>query len=123
MTAKNVVQDFYKSDALIDPAVMASYLHDDVQLEWHSSTGIIKFDRKGILAFAEQTSKAYVRTKVRISHLVAEDDTVSVRYLQSVKTIENPREEMPLAQFFAIWEVRDGKLYRGYQMSQPSVGL
>jgi hypothetical protein len=35
-----------------------------------------------------------------------------------VKTIENPREEMLLAHFFVIWEIKDDKLFRGYQISQ-----
>ena len=40
------------------------------------------------------------------------------RYSHFVKTFENPREEMLLAHFFVIWEIKDNKLYRGYQMSQ-----
>jgi hypothetical protein len=57
---------------------------------------------------------------MRITHIIAEDNTVSVRYSHFVKTIENPREEMLLAHFFVIWEIKDGKLYRGFQMSQFS---
>jgi hypothetical protein len=57
---------------------------------------------------------------VRISHIIAEDDLVSVRYSHYVKTIENPREEMLLAHFSTIWQIKDDKLYRGYQMSQFS---
>jgi predicted SnoaL-like aldol condensation-catalyzing enzyme len=63
-------------------------------------------------------SKAYVRSKMRITHVVAEGQMVSLRYSHFVKTFENPREEMLLAHFFVIWEIKDNKLYRGYQMSQ-----
>lgn len=69
---------------------------------------------------ANELSRAYVRSKVRISHIIAEDDLVSVRYSHYVKTIENPREEMLLAHFSTIWQIKDDKLYRGYQMSQFS---
>jgi hypothetical protein len=49
---------------------------------------------------------------------VAEDNTVALRYAHYVKTIENPREEMLLAHFMVVWELKANKLYRGYQMSQ-----
>jgi predicted SnoaL-like aldol condensation-catalyzing enzyme len=119
MSVKQIIQDFYKSDALIDPEVMAEYLHPDVTLEWNSSTGLMRLNYSSILAYTAQLSKAYVRTKVKIGHILEDGDVVSLRFEHSVKTIENPREEMPLANFFAIWELRDGKLYKGYQMSQP----
>jgi hypothetical protein len=57
---------------------------------------------------------------MRITHIIEEGDTVSVRYSHFVKTFENPREEMLLAHFFVIWEVKEGKLFRGFQMSQFS---
>lgn len=77
-------------------------------------------DYDSIINMANELNRAYVRSKVRISHIIAEDDLVSVRYSHFVKTIENPREEMLLAHFFTIWQIKDGKLYRGYQMSQFS---
>ncbi|AWA30557.1 hypothetical protein HYN48_10910 [Flavobacterium magnum] len=120
MNAKKLVQAFYKSDALIDPAEMATYLHPEVKVEWNSTKGLIVMDHDEIIAFTTELSKAYMRTKVRMSHIVHEGDMVSARYSHFVKTIENPREEMLLAHFFVIWEVRDGKLFRGYQMSQLS---
>ena len=120
MSAKNTIQDFYKSDALIDPTVMAEFLHPEIVLEWHSSKGFLKLHYDEIIALATEMGKAYIRTKARISHILAEGDTVSVKYSHFVKTIENPREEMLLAHFFVIWELKDNKLYRGFQMSQLS---
>ena len=73
-----------------------------------------------ILALTDDLSKAYTRSKTRISHVISEGNMVSVRYSHFVKTIENPREEMLLAHFFVIWEIKDDKLYRGFQMSQFS---
>jgi len=37
-----------------------------------------------------------------------------------VRMIENPNEEVPVAHFMAIWEIKDNLMYRGYQMSQPA---
>lgn len=120
MSIKEFVQKFYKSDALIDSEILKLYLHPEVVLEWNSSKGFIQMDYDEILEMANELSRAYVRSKVRISHIISEDDLVSVRYSHFVKTIENPREEMLLAHFSTIWQIKDDKLYRGYQMSQFS---
>ncbi|MGK4567956.1 nuclear transport factor 2 family protein [Flavobacterium sp. 3HN19-14] len=120
MLAKKLLQDFYKSDALIDSAVMDTYLHPDVVVDWNSSKGFIQMKRADILALTAELSRAYIRSKARISHMIKEGDTVAVRYSHYVKTIENPREEMLLAHFFVIWEIKDDKLFRGYQISQLS---
>jgi hypothetical protein len=120
MSIKEFVQKFYKSDALIDSEIMKAYLHPEVTVEWNSTKGLIMLDHDSMLAMANELSRAYVRSKVRISHIIAEDDLVSIRYSHYVKTIENPREEMLLAHFSTIWQIKDDKLYRGYQMSQFS---
>jgi predicted SnoaL-like aldol condensation-catalyzing enzyme len=120
MSAKKIVQDFYKSDALINSKIMDTFLHPDVVVAWNSSKGFIEMKRAAILALSSEMSKAYVRSKARISHLVPDGDTVAVRYSHYIKTIENPREEMLLAHFMVIWELKDGKLFRGFQMSQLS---
>ena len=117
MTAKELVQNFYQSDAFIDLELMKSYLHPEIVLDWNSSKGFIQMNYDSLLNFSNELGKAYVRSKVRISHIVVENDMVSVRYSHFVKTIENPREEMLLAHFIAIWEIKDNKLFRGYQMS------
>jgi predicted SnoaL-like aldol condensation-catalyzing enzyme len=118
MSAKKIVIDFYKSDALINPDVMEAFLHPDIQVEWRSSRGTINMDRKDILELATELGKAYVRSKVRISQLVKEGNTIAVYYSHYIKTVENPREEMLLAHFMAFWEVKDDQLFKGYQISQ-----
>lgn len=118
MNLKKIILDFYKSEALINPTVLATYLHDDILFEWNSSTGFIQLNREGLLSLASELSRSYIRSKVKISHLVKEGDLVSVRYDHSVKTIENPREYILLANFMVIWKIKDLKLYRGYQISQ-----
>ncbi|OUD35650.1 hypothetical protein [Flavobacterium sp. FPG59] len=120
MSAKEIVQNFYKSDALIDSTLLKEFLHPEIVLEWNSSKGFVEHDFSSLLLLSDEISKAYVRSKVRISHIIAENDLVSVRYSHFVKTIENPREEMLLAHFIVIWQIKDQKLYRGYQMSQLS---
>lgn len=118
MTTKKLIQDFYKSDAFINVAEMESYLHPDFVLEWQSSKGFSKMNRQEVLDLTTEMSTSYIRTKVKIHSLVVEKNQVALRYAQFVKTVENPREEMLLANFFVILEIKDDKLFRGYQMSQ-----
>jgi len=118
MNLKKIILDFYKSDALINPTVLSDYLHDDILLDWNSSKGFIQMNREELLNFAAELSRSYIRSKVEISHILKEGDLVSVRYSHSVKTIENPREYILLANFMVIWELKDEKLFRGYQISQ-----
>lgn len=118
MSAKKLVKDFYKSDALLDTEVLKTYLHPDFILEWNGSTGFLKLDYQGIIDYSTNVAKSYIKAKTKIVMLVSEKNMVSVKYSLSVKTIENHREEMKLANFFVIWEIKEDKLYRGYQMSQ-----
>lgn len=120
MQAKKTIEEFYKSDALTDGALMQHYLHPEVILDWHSSKGFLQLTANQLMEMANELGRAYARSKVRISHIVAEKDTVCIRYSHFVKTIENPREEMLLAHFVVVWELMDGKLFRGYQMTQLS---
>lgn len=120
MASKKIIQNFYKSDALINADVMKEFLHPEIVLDWNSSKGFVQLNYDSILDLTQELSKAYVRSKVRISHIISENDLVSVRYSHYVKTIENPREEMFLANFIVIWQLKDYKLFRGFQMSQLS---
>jgi len=118
MGAKEIVQEFYKSDVLLENETVSKLLHQDVVLEWHSSKGFLKLKHQDIIDLITELGKAYVRSKSRITHILEDGNTVSVRYSHYVKTVENPREEMLLAHFMVIWELKNNKLFRGYQMSQ-----
>ncbi|TGD59625.1 nuclear transport factor 2 family protein [Flavobacterium humi] len=120
MKAKEIVKNFYKSDAFRDSALLDTFIHPDVTLDWNSSKGFLQLNREEMLKLASEMQKAYDSSRIYITHIIEEEDTVSVRYIHYVKTIENPREEMILAHFMVIWELKAGKLYRGFQMSQLS---
>jgi hypothetical protein len=120
MSAKKIVQNFYKSDALINSEIMETYLHPEVVVDWNSSKGLIQMKHNDIVALSGELGRAYVRSKAKISHILQDGNTVAVRYSHFIKTIENPREEMLLAHFMVVWELKDDKLFRGFQMSQLS---
>ena len=117
MQPKDLVLDFYKSDVLLDRNAVSEFLHSEATIDWNSSKGFIEMSREDVLNLTDDLNKSYIRSKIRISHIIEEDKLVSVRYSHFVKTLENPREEMLLANFFVIWEIKDNKLFKGFQMS------
>lgn len=120
MKAKEIVKNFYKSDAFRDSELLDSFIHADISLDWNSSKGFLQLNREEMLNLATEMGKAYHSSRIYITHLLEDENTVTVRYIHYVKTIENPREEMILAHFMVIWELKEDKLYRGFQMSQLS---
>ena len=118
-TAKEVVRNFYLSDILGDPKVMKQYFHPEVVLIWNSSDGLSIMHFEDIVAFFSEIRRTYHDLRVEVSHLLQDDNHVTIRYKYYIRTIENPDEELGIAHFIAIWEVKDEKLYRGYQVSQP----
>ena len=118
MSPKKVIQAFYKSNAFINEDLMRDFLHKDLKIEWNSTKGFLTLDKKSALELTKQMAVAYTHSHIEISHLFQKAGQVVVRYTHMVKTIENPTEEMILAYFMAIWEVKDNQLFKGYQMSQ-----
>ncbi len=118
MSAKKVVTEFYKSDALIDADLMQKYLHPEIILDWQSSKGFMQMNFSQIIVMTEKLSKSYTRSKAKITHIIQEGNKVALHYSHYIKTIENPREEILLAHFSVIWELKDNLLFRGFQISQ-----
>jgi hypothetical protein len=120
MKPKDIVLDFYKSDVLLDKKTVSELLHPEVTIDWNSSEGFIQMNYEDMMSLTDEMARAYIRSKIRISHILQEKNMVSVRFSHFVKTIENPREDMLLGNFFVIWEIKDGKLFKGFQMSHFS---
>jgi hypothetical protein len=120
MMAKELVTDFYQSDALRNTETLNRFLHDEMEFHWYSSKGFLKMNKSDLIDLSYEMNRSYLSSRVHFSHIVQEDNTVSVRYTYYVTPIESPAEEMILAHFMTIWEVKDNKLFRGYQMSQLS---
>ncbi|MBO3098105.1 nuclear transport factor 2 family protein [Gelidibacter pelagius] len=118
MSPKQIVKSFYESDLANDSTVIATYIHKDCLLHWNNSTGYKVFDYDGLNRFFKNIRIAYHSLRPQISHLLQDKNQVTIRYTMFVSTIEDPDNEMPLANFISIWEIKDGKLYRGYEISQ-----
>ncbi|HAT65266.1 nuclear transport factor 2 family protein [Aureisphaera sp. CAU 1614] len=118
-TAKEIVRNFYLSDILKDKTVLKKYFHPELVLIWNSSDGLSIKNYDDIVQFFEEIRRTYTGLRVEVSHMLQDDTHVTIRYKYYVRTFENPDEELGIAHFIAIWEVKDEKLYRGYQVSQP----
>lgn len=118
-TAKEVVKNFYQEDLLKDPTILERYFHPDLLLIWNSADGLSIMHYKELVDFFTEIRRTYNDIRVQISHLLEDGNHVTIRYKYYVRTIENPDEELGIAHFIAIWEIKDQQLYRGYQVSQP----
>jgi hypothetical protein len=118
MTPKEIVKSFYESDLANDESIVDKYFHKDCELHWNSSHGFMLLKYNDIVKFFDGTRKAYNNLRFQFSHLLEEEQFVTSRHTLFANTIENPDEEVTLAHFIAIWEVKDGKLYRCHEMSQ-----
>lgn len=118
MGAKDIVVKFYESVAILSKNYLLEALHEEVILEWNSSKGIIKMDKQDILALSKEIRLSYYSLRCQIHQVIDSEDQVAIRYTYYVTTFENPDEEMILASFFVMWQIKENQLFRGYQMSQ-----
>ena len=117
--AKVIVRDFYNSDLLKDETILERFFHPDLQLIWNSADGLNILSYNDLKNFLGEVKRSYNDLRIEISHLLADGPHVTIRYKYYIRTMENPDEELGIAHFIGIWEVKDDKIYKGYQVSQP----
>jgi hypothetical protein len=117
MSAKSVVQKFLDSDLAKDQETIDLF-HKDCKLNWHSSKGFTEIDYNGIASKLKAIQKSYESFKYSYSHILQDGHIVTSRSTIYVTSIERREKEDALAHFISIWEVKDGKLYKGYEISQ-----
>lgn len=118
-SAKEIVRGFYQSDILKDEAVLERFFHKELVLIWNSADGLSIMHFDDMVDFFAEIRRTYHDLRIEVSHLLEDDNHITIRYKYYIRTIENPDEELGIAHFIAIWEVKDDLLYRGYQVSQP----
>ncbi len=117
--AKEIIRDFYRANILKESDVLERFFHPEMELIWNSANGLSIMHYNDIGAFFEEVRRTYNDLRLEVSHLLADENFVTIRYKYYVRTMENPDEEMGISHFIAIWEVKDDKIFRGYQVSQP----
>ncbi len=117
-TAKDIVRSFYETDLIHNSEAFSEFLHPEVTLYWNSSFGFNKKSFEDIKTMFNQMSLSFETLRCEISHIIAEGNSVTIRYTYFAKTIEAPDKEEAIAHFITIWELKGDKLYKGYQISQ-----
>ena len=118
MSPKALVKSFYESDFYKDLEILKGFIHPECELYWSSSSGFVNFNYTEILEHGVRISESFKSLRADISHIIAEDNFVTVRYTYYAVSFEEPEDEFCLAHFISIWEVKEGKLYRCHEMSQ-----
>lgn len=116
MIAKQTVRRFYGSDIAKDNNIM-DFFHEDCILKWNSSRGYRQMNFTDIKEMVDNIKKSYHSFKYRLSHILEEDNVVTARYTVYATMIERPEKEDAIAHFISIWEVKDEKLYKGFEIS------
>ena len=117
-SALNVVKKFYGSAGILSKTYCQDVLHEDVTLEWYSSKGHLVLEHADILALSKDLKHSYFDLRAEIHDTMTQENKVMILYTYYIRTFENPDEELVLATFFTVWELKDGKFFKGYQMSQ-----
>lgn len=115
---KLIVEKFYQSDFYKDEEVLRDFLHPEVELSWYGTTGFRKLDINGIASISKELAVSFDSLRAEIEKIISKGDEVAIHFTYYGRTIENPEEEMSLAHFIAIWEIKDDKLFKGVQISQ-----
>lgn len=118
LSGKEIVENFYTSDFYQDEKVLREFLHPQVELSWYGTTGLKKLNLDEISAISLELAQSFESLRAEVENVISEKGKTAIHFTYHVRTIENPEEEMPLAHFMAIWELKDDKLYRGVQISQ-----
>ncbi len=120
LTDKKLVKGFYTSNFYVNPEEVKTYLHPEAELYWNNSTGFNKMGFSDVLKMSSDMSETFESLRAEISHLLYDKNKVTIRFTYHIRTFENPEEEIPIAHFIAIWEIKDGKMFKGYQISQAA---
>jgi len=118
MSPKELVRSFYESDLANDSSLIPHFFHKDCELHWNSSKGFDILNYDGIVTFFKGITESFDSLRFQISHLLEDGNFVTSRHTLYGKMIEDPDNEVAMAHFTAIWEVKDSKLYRCYEISQ-----
>ena len=119
MTSKEVIIDFFNSDIANDIGVIEKFYHKDCEVHWNSSQGYKFRGFNDTVEFFKGITESYDSLRFQLSHLLEDNNVVTARYTLYASTIET-EDEIPLAHYVTIIELKDNKFFRVYDMSQPA---
>lgn len=120
MSAKEIVKAFYDSDMANDASIVTKFFNEESELHWTSSQGFMLLKYDDIVNFFKGVRKSYTTLRFEFTHFIEAGNSIASRHTLFANTIENPENEQVLAHFSTIWEVKEGKLHRGYEISHQA---
>ncbi|EGV44779.1 nuclear transport factor 2 family protein [Bizionia argentinensis JUB59] len=120
MTSKALIKSFFESDLANDPALIEQFYHKDCLIYWNSSKGLSERNFEDISNFFEGVRESYESLRFDLTHLLKEDKIITARYTLYASTIESNADEIPIAHYISIFHLKDNKIHRAYEISQPA---
>lgn len=87
---KDIVKSFYTTNLIHNLEVFSEYLHPEIELFWNSSFGFNKKYFSAIKSMFTEMAMSFESLRCEISHLIAEDNMVTIRYTYFVKLLKFP---------------------------------
>lgn len=117
---KKLVREFLESGFYHPIENNDKYLHEDVQIFWNSDSGYYKLTARDFQIITKNLTDSFDAWYCEIGHIIQEGNELGIRFSYFVETVENPDEELPVADFIGMLSLKDGKIHRGYLVSQPN---
>ncbi len=118
MSPKELLKRFYASDLANDSSLIPRFFHKDCELHWNSSQGFDVLNYEDIVTFFHGIRESFDQLRFQISHILQDGNYITSRHTLFAKTIEDPNNEVAMAHYISIWQVKDEKLYRCHEISQ-----
>jgi predicted ester cyclase len=118
--AKKIVQKFLDSDVFVNVKEFDHYIHKNLKMHWHASSGYREFNYDDYYRLCQSTATSYESMRSEVSHMISDKKEVAARFTVYVRTNENPREEIPVGYFISIFKLEDDKIIEVHQTSHPS---
>jgi|AntDeeMinimDraft_4_1070355.scaffolds.fasta_scaffold03395_5 hypothetical protein len=120
LQAKKMVREFLESGFYYSSEKNDKYLHPEAEIFWNSTSGYYKLTRFDFKAITDNLNASFDSWYCEVGNIIREDNELGVRFSYFVQTIENPDEEVPIADFIGMLSLKEGKIHRGYLVSQPN---
>lgn len=116
LSAEEIVLKLYNSDIWLNPDEQSFdlFFHKDFERTWYIGNTQAIFNYDGTYDELEKLKDDIATLKFDITEVASDGDVVSLKYI--VNTVRKADQNvLAKAPMMALWEVKDGKLYRCWE--------
>lgn len=117
MSNIELIKKYYSFNNFTDVEFVSNLIDDAIELDWKSTVGSFIYNKKDILKLTQELFVNYATIKFEILNIFGTEDEIAVRLNIIATTIENPDEEMLIANIMSIWIFENNKIIKGFQFS------